>query len=75
MKKVLVKWWDSNVLHGWQSGEYETELALCETLGFLCEETEKKLVIAQTVSKYGAYLGVVIIARGCVESVREVRVR
>ncbi len=75
MKKVIVEWFDSNVLHGWQYGEYDAELALCETLGFIIEETDSKLVLAQTVSGYGAHMGVTVIAKGCIKSVREMRVK
>ena len=63
-RMVLVKWVDSNVLHGWQYGEYPAELALCETLGFLINEDDQKLVVAQTISKVGANMGVTIIAKG-----------
>ena len=75
MRKVIVEWVDSNTLHGWQYGEYPTELARCETLGFVMEETGEKLVVAQTISGYGAHMGITVIAKGCIKSIKEVRVR
>ena len=74
-KMVLVKWVDSNTLHGWQYGEYPAELAICETLGFVIEDTDEKLVIAQTVSEYGAHMGITIIAKGCLRQEKEIRVK
>ncbi len=75
MKKVIVCWNDSNFLHGWQYGEYSAELAPCETLGFIIEETEEKLVIAQTISKFGAHMGIIVIDKGCIRSIKELRMK
>ena len=75
MRKVIVVWSDSNTLHGWQYGEYRAELAECETLGFITEETDDKLVVSQTVSGYGAHMGITVIAKGCIKSIKELRVR
>jgi hypothetical protein len=75
MKKVIVNWLDSNTLHGWQYGEYPVELAQCETIGFMVEEDDERLVIAQTVSNYGAHMGITIIAKGCIKSIRELRIK
>lgn len=75
MKKIVAKWWDSNILHDWQVGEYKAELALCETMGYIVEETGEKLVLAQTISAFGAHMGVIIIAKGCIKSIKELRVK
>ena len=75
MKILKVSWYDSNVLHGWQYGEYPAELALCTSIGFLKEETDTKMVLLQTISEYGAELGATVIAKGCIKSVKEMRVK
>lgn len=75
MRRVEVRWKDSNALHGWQYGEYKADLAPCETLGYITEETEDKLVLAQTISEYGAHMNILIIAKGCIESIKELRVK
>ena len=75
MKIVRVEWRDSNTLHGWQYGEQETELAKCETIGFLIKEDDDKLVVAQTVSSYGAQMGITVIAKGCIKSIKEMRIK
>ena len=75
MQKVLVEWLDSNSLHGWQYGEYPAELALCETIGYIKEETDEKLAVVQTISSFGAHMGITVIAKGCIKSVKELRVK
>lgn len=76
MKKVLIEWVDSNILHGWQmEGEFPCSLAECETIGYIKDEDEDKIVVTQTVSSYGANMGVLAIPMGCVKSVKELRLK
>ena len=72
---VLVEWLDSNELHGWQYGEYPAELAYCKSLGYIIDNTDEKLVLSQTISDYGAHMGITIIAKGCVKYIKELRIR
>ncbi len=76
MKKVIVKWEDSNVVHGWQmNGETPYELALCESIGYVQFEDDIKLALIQTISNFGAYMGVLSIPKGCIKSIKELRVK
>ena len=76
MKKVIIKWEDSNVVHGWQiNGETPYELALCESIGYMPVEYDDKLVLIQTISNFGAYMGVLSIPKGCIKSIKELRLK
>ena len=76
MKKVLVEWVDSNILHGWQmEGEIPCDLANCESIGYLKNEDTEKVVLSQTQSNYGAHMGVLAIPKGCITSIKELRLK
>ena len=76
MKKVLIEWVDSNILHGWQmDGEAPCDLARCESLGYVKGEDDNKIVLSQTKSDYGAHMGVLAIPKGCIKSIKELRLK
>lgn len=75
MRKVLVTWLDSNTLHGWQYGEYDTNLPHCESIGFVKQDDFEKLVLVQSTSDYGAHMNVTVIPKACIKSVRELRIK
>ena len=76
MRKVLIEWVDSNVLHGWQmEGEATCDLAICESMGYVKEEDADKIVLSQTKSNYGAHMGVLAIPMGCIKSIKELRIK
>ena len=76
MKKVIVEWVDSNVLHGWQmEGEVSCDIAVCESLGYVKYEDNDKLILSQTVSNFGSQMGVLAIPKGCIKSVKELRAK
>ena len=76
MRKVEINWVDSNVTHGWQmDGELPCSLATCESLGYIKDEDNDKLVLVQTISNEGACMGVLAIPKGCIKSIKELRVK
>ena len=76
MRKVIVEWVDSNELHGWQmEGEVSCGLAMCESVGCIKSEDNDKLILIQTTSNYGAHMGVLAIPKGCIKSIKELRVK
>ena len=74
-RRVEVTWVDSNCLHGWQEPEVKTEIAEVSSLGFLISEEESKLTLAPSVSEYGLIFNPIAIPKGCIKSIKELRLR
>lgn len=76
MKIVLVEWEDSNIIHGWRdANENGDTLAHCKTVGFLKSEDDKKIVLAMGVSEFGSMIECITIPKGCLKSMKEMRVK
>ena len=76
MKRVEINWVDSNIFHGWQlEGEQSCGLAVCKSLGYIKSEDDEKIVLTQTQSSYGAHMGVLAIPKGCIKSIKEMRMK
>lgn len=75
MKKVLVEWVDANILHGWQSDIEDCNIALTEEVGYLIREDDEKIILARGVSTYGFLNSPMAIPKGCVKSMKELRVK
>lgn len=77
---VQVEWDDSQFAGGW---EHETtlnpdyEMPVVYTTGFLVQETDKYLTIAQSMIFYhdvsNQLCGLMTIPRGCIRSIRKIR--
>ncbi len=74
---VLIKWADSKVMHGWRESEDTTydDVAHCQTVGFLQYEDSEKVTITFGSSDSGFIMETITIPRGCIKSVRKLRVR
>ncbi len=77
MNIVLIKWVDSKVIHGWREGEDTRfdDVAYCETVGFLQYEDKEKVTITFGSSDSAFIMETITIPRGCIKSVRKLRVR
>ena len=76
MKIVLIKWEDSNVTHGWiLKDTNNNNVAHCQTVGILQAEDENKVTIAMGESDCGSVLEKITIPKGCIKSIRQLRVR
>ncbi len=75
MRKVIVEWYDSNIVHGWQPHSESCNVALCESMGFLKEDTTEKIVLLQSWSNFGFEMGRMAIPRGCIKSIKELRLK
>lgn len=75
MKRVIVGWFDSNVMHGWQPNSESVNVAVCESIGYLKEDTKEKIVLLQCISNFGFEMGKMAIPKGCIKSIRELRLK
>ncbi len=75
MKKVLIEWVDANIQHGWQGDTSDCNIALTEELGYLIEEDNDKIIVARGISQYGLYNSPMAIPRGCIKSIKELRLK
>lgn len=74
-KMILVEWTDVSVAHGWGCGDEGAETAECKSVGFLRLEDETKIQMAMAVSNLGNVFEVMSIPKGCIKSIRELRVK
>ena len=77
MKMILVEWVDSNIIHGWVvPGEgIEDKVAHCQTIGFLKSQDEEKITLAMGKGDLGAVIECITIPKGCVRSIKELRIK
>ncbi len=75
-KIVLIAWNDSNVIHGWMPKDCNNDnVAHCRTVGILQAEDDKKVTVALGESDCGSVFEKLTIPRGCIVSMRELRVK
>ncbi len=74
-KRVLVEWIDSNIMHGWQTDLNDCNVALTEEMGFLIKEDDEKIVLARGISSQGFYNSPMAIPKGCIKSIKEMRLK
>jgi len=77
MKRVEVECVDINIMHGW-AGEYEVSMdKLPDTrfIGYLFSEDDEKVVLVMGYSNYGLYIERTAIPKGCVKSIKELRLK
>jgi len=77
MKRVEVIWQDANEMHGWAVGEEVRldGLPTVTSVGFLFLEDDDKIILVSSQSSFGAYIGRLSIPKGCVKSIRELRIK
>jgi len=76
MRVVLISWLDSNVTHGWDlKDDVVNDVAHCETAGIVYAEDEDKITVVLAESDCDSTLERLTIPKGCIKSIRELRVR
>ncbi len=76
IRMVLIDWVDTGVVHGWQNqDEIVNGIAHCQSLGFLTAENEESITIVFGISDQGLIMERKTIPRGCIKSVKELRVK
>ena len=76
-RMVLIIWVDSNIVHGWISpGEASSHhVAEAQSVGFFVKEDDKEIVIAMGESETGLLIECKAIPKGCIKSVKELRIK
>ncbi len=76
MKKVLVEWVDTGVIHGWLPQESNGNcIAHCESVGFLVKENDEGITICFGRSDQGLVMEKKTIPKGCIKSIKELRLK
>ena len=77
MKKVLVEWNDISVNHGWLDKHKAKmkDIAHCEVIGFLFLEDNENVFLVMAQSDLGNVFEIMIIPKGCIKSIRELRLK
>ncbi len=74
-KIVLIEWDDTGVKHGWLELGNDNCIAHCHSVGFYISEDELGVTISFAVSDQGLVMEKKTIAKGCIRSMKELRVR
>ena len=76
-KMVLIDWVDSNVTHGWRlnNGLKFDDVAHAQHLGFLEYEDDEKITVSFGDSNCGTVMETITIPRGCIKSIKELRIK
>ena len=74
-KMVSVQWADSNIMHGWQSDLISCDVAVSDEVGYLVQDDEDKIILARGISSQGFYNSPMSIPKGCIKSIKELRLK
>ncbi len=75
MKLVLVEWDDcSTRLGGWHHLDEMDSTLACYSMGIICKEDDKQIVLAHSRNSEGLYLETCAIPRGCIKRIRYLKV-
>ncbi len=75
MKRVEIEWVDSNILHGWQADTADCDVALSNELGYVVSEDDEKIILARGISAFGLLNSPMAIPKGCIKSIKELRIK
>jgi hypothetical protein len=74
MKLEKIKWYDSNITHGWQPDIDNCGLVVCEEVGWVIYENEDEVILARGISD-NFYNSPMAIPTGCIIERKELRVK
>jgi len=74
MRRLEVKFYDSNFMHGWE-GEGRDDLALATATGYFKSEDDKQLTLTMAYSDFGLRFGKLSIPKGSIKSIKELRLK
>jgi hypothetical protein len=74
MKLEKIRWYDSNILHGWQPDIENCWLVECEEVGWVLYESDLLVIIARGISN-NFYNSPMAIPKGCIIERKELRVK
>jgi len=76
MKLVLVEWEDSSSYSGWHRIHPDCDcVANCISVGVLCSEDKKQVVLALSKSDSGNYGDTMAIPKSCIKRIRYLKVK
>jgi len=74
MKRLEVKFYDSNFTPGWE-GEGKDNLAIATSMGYYKSEDDKQLTLTMAYSDFGLRFAKLSIPKGSIKSIKELRLK
>ena len=76
MKIVLIEWEDSSSYGGWHRVMPELDsISNCISIGILCQDSPKYVVLSQSKSDSGNYGDTISIPKSCIKRIRYLKVK
>ena len=75
LKRLEVEFNDSNFMHGWEGNDTKDDLALATVIGYLKSEDNEQLTLIMAVSNFGLRFAKFTIPKGCIKSIKELRIK
>ena len=76
MKLVIVEWDDcSTRLGGWHYLDDLDSVLACYSMGVICKEDERQIVLGHSRNEGGLYMETVAIPKGCIKRIRYLKVK
>ena len=76
MRLAMIEWEDSAGYSGWhQLDPWLDSISKCVTIGLLCKEDERQVVIALSKSNSGNFGDTISIPKSCIKRIRYLKVK
>ncbi len=73
MKRLEIKFYDSNFRHGWE-GNDKDDLAIATAIGYCKSEDDKQLTLVMAYSDFGLNFAKLTIPKAAIVSIKKVRI-
>ena len=75
MKRLEIKFYDSNFMHGWEGDSIQDSLAIATAMGYYKSEDNKQITLTMAYSDFGLRFAKLSIPKGSIQSIKELRLK
>ena len=75
MRRLEIKFNDSNFMHGWEDNNLKDDLAVATVMGYFKSEDSDQITLTMAYSDFGLRFAKLTIPKGSIKSIKELRVK